>query len=355
MLKREKGINMIKQSIMENIPHEDVDRHLLALGLQGDPEDKRFVFADKDGTPARTGIMAALKKVYEESWETDERFIHFGTWDFIKILGLIENSTKGPLGLYEWLEWYDIWSKKIKADANAVAAVIMQDDLIKQDEPGETFKLKTKNYGECFNLSDHDSFYKQPIASGQMGSGFLVKEDVMVTTGPLVTEENLPNLCFVFGYRMNDENKACKTIAVEDIFKGIKIIDKAENGGNWVLVQLDRKVENRAPVKLANKDVEVGQSVHVVGHPLGLPLKYISGPQVLETIDDHQFTANLGMYGAGCGSPIFDLKTHEVLGIVEYMNHPGLRWTGKHWLSITNVSTTGSEAVTCTRIMSHLL
>ncbi len=96
------------------------------------------------------------------------------------------------------------------------------------------------------------------------------------------------------------------------------------------------------------------RSLHIIGHPVGLPLKYISGPHVLDvdTGVKHQFTANLGLYGSGCGSPVFDLDTYEVLGMVRHIYYPGLRWTGNCWVSVTNVGTTGAEAVPCISIQA---
>jgi hypothetical protein len=208
--------------------------------------------------------------------------------------------------------------------------------------------LKTKNYGACFNLCQHDLFYHQPIASGHICTGFLVKEDVIATAGPWVNKETVTNLRIVFGYQMEDEKEPCTSIPAENLYRGVKVIRNTGNESGWVLVKLDRKVKDRASARISDKEVCDNQSVHVIGHPVGLPLKYVSGPYILEGAEEHRFNANLGLYGSGCGSPVFDLERHDVIGLVEYVDYPGLRWTGTCWVSVINVGATGSEAVRCT-------
>ena len=54
----------------------------------------------------------------------------------------------------------------------------------------------------------------------------------------------------------------------------------------------------------------------MIGFPSGLPCKVAANAKVSQNTDTFVFTGNLDTYGGNSGSPVFNLTTHEVEGIL---------------------------------------
>jgi hypothetical protein len=324
---------------------EELDRELIARGVRI-PEQQRFLFNDKKGTPARDAIMAQVKELYRQasSLSPDAALRHISTWQLAEALvymteGVSLDHTRAISGSDDRKDIFQLKdnsaNEPIKKNALSVAAICMEEDLVHQDKQYST--LEHKNYGKTFNLCRCEPFYQQPVAAGHLFSGFLVKEDVIATAGHCVNENNVTNTRIVFGFRMKDSSAAVTRMPNQDIYKGVKIIQRYHNrigtGADWALVQLDRKVMGRQVVKFPVTGISTSQPVYVIGHPCGLPLKYAAGAEVLN-IQDAYFVAELDIYAGNSGSPIFDKNTHEVIGMVVRGYHRDFRWTGKCYISV---------------------
>jgi hypothetical protein len=240
----------------------------------------------------------------------------------------------------------------IKNNSDGVAAICMKDNLI-EGQNGYS-SLKVKNYGKIFNLHEYEPFRQQPIVAGRLCTGFLVKDDVIATAGHCADEKNVTELRIVFGFKMLGLSTPVTWIPHENIYKGVKIIHRVYapqgKGPDWELIKLDRKVEGQAVVKLSEKPIYLDQPVYILGHPCGLPLKYSSGAQV-RGINGVCFSADLNVYSGNSGSPVFDCKTHEVIGIVVRGDTQDFRWTGKGWLSVIYPNPViRSQEPQCTRV-----
>jgi V8-like Glu-specific endopeptidase len=151
------------------------------------------------------------------------------------------------------------------------------------NQNGES-RLQTTNFGDSQNLCESEKFREQPI--GAFCSGFLVGPDLIVTAGHCVKNANdLTSTRFVFGYRMENENQAKTTVSNSDIYKGKEIVGRRQdlgNGSDWCIVRLDRPVENHSHFQNIRKSGKIPDAarVHVIGHPVGLPLKYAGGAWV---------------------------------------------------------------------------
>ncbi len=345
---------MTDQLINENDPLKTakLDLELIACFMK-DPENKRFRFDDKEGTPIRTGIMAELLKIYSKGILPEHEHVNLENWDFASVvtrLALMDDAHRGPMGTYSQLDRYDMFSQEIYKDADGIGAIVFAGDLVPDPRDKKRLQLNSKTYGPCFNLNRHSAFFDQTIGAGPICAGFLVAEDVMVGAGPMITPENMADLRIVLGYEMTDEDQVNDTFSPDQIFRVVKIIRNPNDPRGWALMKLDRPVEGREPLDMFHGEIKKDQSLHAVGHPLGLPLKYISGAYVLETSAEEGFSANLGIYGSGCGSAVFDLESHRVVGVVNDVSYPGFRWIGHCWVAITNTGSTGAEAVRCTGI-----
>ncbi len=341
---------------------EELDMELIARGAQV-PDEKRFKFSDNMDAFERDCIMQQVKELYDaaKSWSPNEMLRDISTEDLVKILlfktGKIEiDGVRGTWGKDKRQDFFEIEDEQIKKNTGCVAAICMKDNLIKVNE--EFSILKVKNYGKTFTLSDYESYHEQPIAAGRLVTGFLVKEDVIATAGHCANSGNVTDLRFVFGFNMQDPTTPVIRIPNRNIYKGVNIdhtiYDRKFIGSDWALVRLDRKVEGQILAALFEKDIFEGQPVYIIGHPVGLPLKYAPGAHVHD-IHDTFFGANLDIYMGNDGSPVFSSDTHEVIGIVVRGDYRNFRWTNSGWVSIIYpIREFHSRGAQCTRVSGFI-
>lgn len=330
---------MARRTAQFELTIEDLDRELIARGAQV-PHEELFKFDDTEGTPAREDMMIGVKKLYDKALSPNPALASISTEDLVKILihktrQLEENSKRGIWYEDHRMDCFGITDERVKKNANGVAAIVFEKNLI--DEKNGFSTLKIKNYGKSFNLYENEAFREQPVTVGRVCTGFLVKNNVIATAGHCACENNVTDLRIVFGYKMLDPYTAVTRIPRENIYKGVKIIHKVlnreVNKSDWALVQLDREVKGREVVTLSKDKIASEQPVYVMGYPSGLPLKYAPGAKV-RGFENAFFTADLDTYMGSSGSPVFNADTHEVIGIVVHGDTRDFRWTGKGWTSI---------------------
>ncbi len=178
--------------------------------------------------------------------------------------------------------------------------------------PGEKSKEK---------LCKSVPYYGQKRIEGACAA-FLVGEDKLLTTlhcleGEGTTEEQTllmgcRNFSWMFGYRSSKRKK-------ENIFHCERVL--AHKGSfhstdyfedDYVLIQLNKKT-NRPVLKISKK--ENVKEVFMVGFPMGLPMRVSTKGEVLDFLGQFYFS-NLDAFEGSSGSPVFDAKTYELIGIM---------------------------------------
>lgn len=333
---------------------EELDRELISRAAQT-PGTDPFQFNDKEGTTQRDAIMTQVKELYHNPPDPSGELAHMSSWDLTKVLIFKTRSaidfTRGAWsdGLMDCDEIVD---DEINKNADCIAAICMAGDLT--DLNNGFSMLKFKNYGDAFNLSELEPFRGQPIAAGPMCTGFLVADDVIATAAHFLEKNNIADIRFIFGFKMLDPSTPVTRFPDEDIYHGTEIIHHAydpANGANWALVKLDRNVTDRTPAVLSRDTPSFAQSVYVMGHPCGLPLKVVSDGISVRDVHNTTFDADLNIYSGNSGSPVFDSHTHEVIGIVVRSENQDFRWTGEGWLSLPNPDGKRSG---CTRVSEFI-
>ena len=130
-------------------------------------------------------------------------------------------------------------------------------------------------------------------------------------------ENGYTRQCQSFSWMFDYTNESdLSNVSADNVYGcGMVIAGEFTQNMDFALIKLDRKVVGRKPLKLADKRVELGQKIFVMGHPSGLPLKYADGARVFET-EDVYFSTNLDTFGGNSGSPVFNAETFEVAGIL---------------------------------------
>lgn len=248
---------------------------------------------------------------------------------------------------------FEVIDQTIRERAASVAGILDISRVVDNQDGSST--IRTVPFSVAQRLCKQERFYKQPTAPHC--SAFLVATDIVATAGHCINSNNLARARFVFGFQMINADQARIKISNENIYQGIQIISRKldHQGSDYALVKLDRPVTDRKILNLrAHGKINDNESVYVIGHPSGLPLKYADGARVTNNSTIEYFSANLDTYGGNSGSPVFNTDTGEVEGILvrgetdfisvgncRLSNH--LPTTGNNGEEITRVSEFSSE------------
>ena len=236
-------------------------------------------------------------------------------FDSEMLLETLKKKQKVIYGTDDRLDIYQISDESIKSDADSVVSLFTAAEVV--DNGNGTSTLQTQNFGTSRNLCSTESFRIQPV--GAFCSGFLVAPDIIATAGHCVDAVSVTNIRFVFGFQMLDASTARTVVSNTEIYQGVAVIGQQDvgDGADWALVRIDRPVLNHgiAKIRRAGK-IPDKRAIHVIGHPVGLPMKVAGNAVVLDNSPDAFFVANLDTYGGNSGSPVFNSETHEVEGIL---------------------------------------
>jgi V8-like Glu-specific endopeptidase len=160
-------------------------------------------------------------------------------------------------------------------------------------------------------------------------TGFLIGEDTLVTAGhcmtdfKTVTENKSNHFCeefsWVFDYKADAAGQVqLERVSSERLFRCKKVIYAVlDEKNDYAVIQLDRKAVGRTPLKFRKEGkAKDKQSIFVVGHPSGLPMKVADNAKVINNDINNYFSTNLDTFGGNSGSPVFNAQTLEVEGIL---------------------------------------
>lgn len=178
-------------------------------------------------------------------------------------------------------------------------------------------------------ICPEEKFSKDPSLSYAC-TGFLVGPDLLVTAGHCSvnvgesrneTETYCQAFTWLFDYRQDSSGRVnLKEIPAENHYKCKKTIyavrEEKPPYRDFALVQLDRPVKGRTPLKLSAEPLKTDEKLTMMGHPLGTPLKLSSNAKVLLNNPNREsFLTSLDAFEGNSGSPVFNQK-NEVIGIL---------------------------------------
>lgn len=179
------------------------------------------------------------------------------------------------------------------------------------------------------SLSDYmckdERFYRQKNVSYAC-SGFLVGPDLLVTAGHCGTNtgevrNTSDNYCeaytWLFDFTVGTNVDRVPNKNIYKCKEMIYAVQVEEDGHTYdfALIRLDRVATDRTPLKLATQSVALGDAVTMLGHPMGLPLKYTNNAAVFEPNAGRSFLSNLDAFAGNSGSPVFN-SSNEVVGVL---------------------------------------
>lgn len=242
---------------------------------------------------------------------------HLKSYGTEALIGMIINREKGIYGEDNRLDFYQVKQKDLLKSGEAVCALIYTYAI--RDKGNGTSEILSTKFQEAHNLCANEPFINQPVAA--FCSGFGIFGKVIATAGHCVkTPSDLSTFRVVFGYRMKDSSTPNLIISNSNIYKPTRIIAHKLDGTtqeDYCLFEVDRPLPpNRITKVNRTNPVAKGDSVYVVGHPCGLPQKFAAGASIRDISNAYYFVANLDTYGGNSGSPVFNKKSHQVVGIL---------------------------------------
>lgn len=157
-------------------------------------------------------------------------------------------------------------------------------------------------------------------------SGFLVAPDIIMTAGHCMVNT---------GESRNDTDLYCEayswlfdfneTIDPEDVsadnhYTCKRVIyavkDEKAPFRDYALVQLNRPVKGRTPLKISTAPLKPNDTYSMIGHPFGVPSKLARNAKVFVNDPQRQsFLTSLDAFDGNSGSAVFNSK-NEVVGIL---------------------------------------
>lgn len=177
------------------------------------------------------------------------------------------------------------------------------------------------------NLCSSEKFSKE-LNLSYACSGFLVAPDLLVTAGHCMVNTGETSgqrdlhckaYSWLFDYHLDSSQRIDYDSLSEDSLYHCKQIvyavrDEQAPFRDYALVQLDRKVVGRNPIKL--KPLESTQMVSMIGHPHGLTTKRSAPSSVLRNdLNRQSFITSLDAFQGNSGSAVFNHR-NEAVGIL---------------------------------------
>jgi hypothetical protein len=292
------------------------------------------------------GGRSAARAGEAEAAGAEERQGALREYDTPTIARAAQDAQKAIYGVDDRMDLFEVTDQQSLADADCVVALFRSNRVT--DNGDGTSTLRTRSFASAQILCAAERFGAQPV--GAFCSGFLVARNIIATAGHCADHGDVTTIRFVFGFRMQSATTARTTVNNSEIYSGVRIIGRALDGGgaDWALVEIDRPVTNHRVARVRRTGrIGNSQSVHVIGHPSGLPLKFADGAIVRDNQPSAFFVANLDTYGGNSGSPVFNSDTHEVEGILVRGERDFVA-SGDCMISLV-CPTTGCRGEDCTR------
>lgn len=203
--------------------------------------------------------------------------------------------------------------------ANSTAGMVSNRMLQKESDGSFSFRRKV-SLEEGMNLCPSERFSQQPLLANC--SGFLVGDDILVSAGHCFkghAEGSCQTHSWVFDMKMeSDKDINLASISQDNVYRCKKVIKAVLNRDeDFAVIQLDRKVVNRKPLKFRTEGkVSNSAELVVIGHPTMMPLKVSDGGTVLANANPYQFTTSLDTFQGNSGSAVFNAQTGLLEGIL---------------------------------------
>ena len=175
-------------------------------------------------------------------------------------------------------------------------------------------KILGKSHREQNGVCADEPFAGQ-LSSG-VCSGFLISPRHLLTASHCMNSaDSCKEYRWVFDHRAEAPGQKSFTVTESSVYH-CQRIRRLDPFLDYAIIELSQEALDRKPFALRKSGtVPVGTGLLSIGYPAGLPVKFDGGARVLSTAPTF-FRADLDAYSGSSGSPILNLETLEVEGIL---------------------------------------
>ncbi len=259
----------------------------------------------------------------------------------------------------------------IEQVSKSVACLVLESNCVLTGDPAryqltpQVPLLKQLRNHRGIQMGEGERFADEPTPG--FGTAFLVAPDVLLTAAHCVCKQKTDQLdlqrigktLVVFGFTNREGKRPKMKFKPQNVASVAAVIahkyTTGLHGQDWALLRLQEPVAGRDPLPINfNWKAAVRNPIFMVGHPIGLPMKYTGNAQVQRTSGRHEVLTDLDAFGGNSGSPIFD-QQHQVVGILvrgadDFAVDPDYQGTGQQRL-VAHV-TDNPESETIVRVAS---
>lgn len=234
------------------------------------------------------------------------------------IILFAHNAFAGIFGSDDRIDRHQITDSTILNAAISSAALIPKNNI---SIDGDKVTINNRTLENGFGFCSDAKFAKHSAIANC--SAALIGEDLVLTAGHCLDDKmdfGCDDYNIVFDYaRMSDEKVELKA---KNIYNCKKIMhyDFDFFNGTWIdlaVIKLDRKVQDRSPLKVETRKVEVGEELFMVGHPLGLSQKVsMEGKVTSNDYHKNSYSHDLDTFSCNSGSPVFSKQSGSIIGVL---------------------------------------
>ena len=211
----------------------------------------------------------------------------------------------------------------LKNASSAVAIRIQRKDLAASNLFSWLLFPNVSSAQKKYNLCPEVRFSSQS-ALGSC-SGFLIADKILATAGHCVRSiTSCSDYLWAFHYREDFSVQHIPFLLEDDLYSCKRILFQQspgpKGGADLAIVELDRAVEGASALTLSSDQTPLvfGTQLGMVGYPLGMTQKAVltSTPHPRVESDSDFFALNLDAFGNNSGSPLINLETGEVEGLL---------------------------------------
>jgi V8-like Glu-specific endopeptidase len=264
----------------------------------------------------------------EDAWEDDNPWFNQTNHEVkmrkFKLVSKCEDNTEKALyGDDNRLNHCETSSEESRNWGKATAMLVKREQLSHVGDvdgekvykiSGQKLSSRTGDYSFCPEVKFQDE-----ISSG-FCTAFLYDNDKMMTAGHCFKGSYSFQIRIVFTVRadgmkivdpesLNDEILVSESQIYEiDDYNRSFLYDVAT-----IKLKREKKDVNPFTIDMFNNS-EVGNRIRIVGHPVGLPMKYSDGKVVSKA--GFKIYGQMASFGGNSGSPVVNLETGEVAGVL---------------------------------------
>lgn len=214
------------------------------------------------------------------------------------------------------VEVYQVENPFWQQAAGAIAAMMTEKEIKRVDDFWQLINNVTQ---EDMAICSDERFAKQ--LDSAYCTGFLIDEDILLTAGHCIkNQHDCERFYWVFDHKMLEDGMVKRRYDLSQVFKCQEIIKTTRDYDTWVdfaIIRLDKKAIGRTTLKLRLLGrPENGTSLTVLGHPSGLPIKFSDDATIVSNDYPYFIITDLDTFAGNSGSPVFNLNTGEVEGIL---------------------------------------